>query len=89
MYLLQPRTSAWGWNLSLSLASKDHSWEGPPKLEVKERGKEEGWVRRMGKGRRAVENKGGEGRTEGKKEGEAQSTLQAHRLLWQDTRPGV
>ena len=43
----------------------------------------------MGKGRRAVENKGGEGRTEGKKEGEAQSTLQAHRLLWQDTRPGV
>lgn len=26
-----------GMELSLSLTSKDHSWEGPPSLEVKER----------------------------------------------------
>lgn len=59
----QPPASAWGWNLSLSLASKDHSWEGPPSLEVEERGEDGGvWV-----GGRWKEREGKE-RQKGKKE---------------------
>lgn len=46
---------SWGWNLSLSLVSKDHSWEGPSRLEVEEKEEEGGWVRRIGRGRREPE----------------------------------
>lgn len=55
---------SWGWNLSLSLVSKDHSWEGPSRLEVEEKEEEGGWVRRIGRGRREPEKLGERGQRE-------------------------
>lgn len=61
----QPPTSAWGWNLSLSLASKDHSWEGPPSPEVEKPAEEERVGKRMGRvGGRWKEREGRESRRE-------------------------
>lgn len=67
----QPPTSAWRWNLSLSLAPKDHSWEGPSSLEVEEKEEEGGRARRIGRGRREPEQLGAGGKERGGRESPA------------------